>query len=248
MLGIPPFFKEIFKHLPHALLELISWREMLAEVTVLSNRLLTNKGILEAQNEVRAITGPKIVFVEAPQVGVLDVFHGEKILKLYFMQIMKGKKIFLDLRPKYFAGHGETLFWAPNGLWAELDPDFAEGIRKVYSGYYQNNDSLFSEGMMEAGLIKKEWDESKKNEVLEVFKKHFSNGRNEKIVFSIDAFKDSFTQIFKTLVKNKIQLDKNFLYLGIMLVTLYITLDQIDGEYDVTKIFIESQKEIPNNF
>ena len=53
------------------------------------------------------------------------------------------------------------------------------------------------------------------------------------------GFQKSFTEIFKTLVKNKIMLDKNFLYLGIMLVTLYASLSEIGGEYDVSGIFNE---------
>lgn len=247
MLGIPPFFKEIFKHLPNALLDLISWREMLAEVTVLSNRLLTNQGSTDARLDAKKLISADIELVEELSAGKLDITSGEIILKLYFTQIMKGQKIFLDFRPKYFSGSNNKVYWNPGGLWAELDQDFAKGIRKVYLGYYNNNDTLFAEGMIESSLVKKEWDEAKKNEVIEVFKKHFSNGRNEKIAFDIEVFKNSFAQIFKTLVKNKIQLDKNFLYLGIMLVTLYITLNEIGGEYDVAKIFQEAQQDIPDN-
>lgn len=241
MLGIPPFFKEIFKHLPNALLDLISWREMFAEVTVLSNRLLTDKGALEAKLAVRDLNVAGIELSDELSSGKLTINHGEIILKLYFAQILKGSKIFLDLRPKHFAGLETSVQWYPNGLWAELDFDFAQGIRKVYLGYYQNDDHLFAQGMEESGLIKAEWDSGKKNGVIDVFKKHFSNGRNEPIAFDIEVFKLSFAQIFKTLVKNKIELDKNFLYLGIMLVTLYITLNEIGGKYDVTKVFQDAQ-------
>lgn len=242
MLGIPPFFKEIFKHLPNALLDLISWREMFAEVTVLSNRLLTDKGALEAKSAVRDLKIPGIELSDELNSGKLTIEHGEIILKLYFSQILKGSKIFLDLRPKHFAGLETLVQWRPNGLWAELDSDFAQGIRKVYLGYYHNDDHLFAQGMEESGLVKSEWDINKKAEVIDVFKKHFSNGRNESIAFDIEVFKLSFAQIFKTLVKNKIELDKNFLYLGIMLVTLYITLNEIGGSYDVSKIFQDSEK------
>ncbi|MBC7712453.1 MAG: hypothetical protein H7177_03895 [Rhizobacter sp.] len=240
MLGIPPFFKEIFKYLPNALLDLISWREMLGEVTVLSNRLLTNKGALEAKIDAAKIVTPDIVLIDEFSGENLKFSHGEMILKLYFLQIMKGQKIFLDFRPKHFSGAENKIQWNPGGLWAEMDQEFSEGIRNVYRGYYNNDDQLFAQGMIESGLVKKEWDESKKSEVVEVFKKHFSNGRGEKIAFDMDVFKESFAQIFKTLVKNKIELDKNFLYLGIMLVTLYITLDQIGGSYDVSTLFHEA--------
>ena len=51
MLSVPPFFKDIFKHLPSALLDLISWKEMIYEVGILSNRILTNKGATQVSNE-----------------------------------------------------------------------------------------------------------------------------------------------------------------------------------------------------
>jgi predicted unusual protein kinase regulating ubiquinone biosynthesis (AarF/ABC1/UbiB family) len=88
-----------------------------------------------------------------------------------------------------------------------------------------------------SGRVKRDWSEEKKIEVIEVFKKHFSNGRDERITFTMKDFQASFAKIFQTLVKNKIQLDKNFLYLGIMLVTLYLSLDELAGEYDVSSIF-----------
>ena len=53
----------------------------------------------------------------------------------------------------------------------------------------------------------------------------------------MEDFQASFAKIFQTLVNNKIQLDKNFLYLGIMLVTLYLSLSELGGEYEVSTIF-----------
>jgi len=240
MFGIPPFFKEILEHLPNALSDLISWREMLGEVTSLSNRMLTGKGAAAVKTELSPIINPDIEIVDSLTPSALNAVDGEKVLKLYFLEIMKGQKMFLDLRPKHFASLHGKLQWNPNSLWAELDPDFAEGIRMVYKGYYQNNDTLFAEGLEKSRLINANWPEDKKREVIEVFKTHFSNGRGEKVSFTMDGFKHSFTEIFKTLVKNKILLDKNFLYLGIMLVTLYMTLNKTGESYDVSKIFNES--------
>lgn len=239
MFGVPPFFKEIFQHLPDNLSDLISWREMLGEVTSLSNKLLTKKGAAEARSELMPLLKNEIELVNELSNGSLDQKNGERILKLYFLQIMKSKKMFLDLRPKHFSGEEDKLLWDPNGLWASLDLDFAEGIRMVYKGYYQNDDELFAAGLEKSRLIKNEWPNDKKQEVVEVFKTHFSNGRGEKVTFTMAGFQKSFTEIFKTLVNNKIKLDKNFLYLGIMLVTLYMLLDQIGGAYDVSKIFNE---------
>jgi hypothetical protein len=239
MFGIPPFFKEIFEHLPNNLSDLISWREMLGEITSLSNKILTKKGTTEVKSGLIPLLGSHIEIVDELPNASLSTPNGERILKLYFLQIMKAQKMYLDLRPKRFAGTKDKLSWEPNGLWGELDADFADGIRMVYKGYYQNNDELFAKGLEKSRLIKSDWKEEKKQEVIEVFKTHFSNGREEKVSFTMAGFQKSFTEIFKTLVKNKIMLDKNFLYLGIMLVTLYASLSEIEGSYDVSRIFNE---------
>jgi hypothetical protein len=237
MFGVPPFFKEIFEHLPNALSDLISWREMLSEVTSLSNRLITGKGETLARAELQKVIPADIVITSNLTGAGLTTNQGEKILQLYFLQIMKAQKLFLDFRPKHFSFASGILQWNPNGLWAQFDLQFQNGIRLVYQGYYKNDDQLFSHGLIECNLIKLDWSDDKKNEVIAVFKNHFSNGRGEKISFTMEGFKYSFSEIFKTLVKNKIKLDKNFLYLGIMLATLCISLNKIGGEYDVSKIF-----------
>lgn len=239
MFVIPHFFKEIFKYLPDNLSDLISWREMLGEVTLLSNRIITKKGTAEVKSGLKSILGSDIEIVNELPDASLSTNDGEKILKLYFLQIMKTQMMYLDLRPKRFAGNGDKLLWEPNGLWGELDAYFADGLRMIYSGYYQNNDELFAKGLEKSCLIKSNWSVEKKQEVIEVFKTHFSNGRLERVTFTMTGFKKSFTEIFKTLVKNKIMLDKNFLYLGIMLVTLYASLSEIGEAYDVSEIFNE---------
>jgi hypothetical protein len=242
MFGIPPFFKEIFEHLPNNLSDLISWREMLGEVTSLSNRMITKNGVTMAMAEIKPILGNNIEIVEELPNASLSLADGERILKLYFLQIMKLQKMFLDLRPKRFSGNDDKLLWEPNGLWGELDPYFSEGIRMVYLGYYKNDDDLFAKGLEKSRLVNSEWSQQKQQEVIAVFTTHFSNGRGERIAFTMEGFQKSFTEIFKTLVKNKIKLDKNFLYLGIMLVTLYASLSEIGGEFDVSEIFKQVDK------
>ncbi len=237
MFSVPPFFKDIFRHLPSALLDLISWKEMIYEVGILSNRILTNKGATEVSNELKKLNIDHFELVSQLKDSVPNPDWGNKILMIYFYQIMNNSQLFLDFRLKLFSQSENKIQWSPGGLWAQMDHDFISGIRKVYQGYYFNDDALFIKGMLESGLVKREWSEEKKNEVIEVFKKHFSNGRNERITFTMEDFQNSFAKIFQTLVKNKIQLDKNFLYLGIMLVTLYLTLDELAGEYDVSSIF-----------
>ena len=237
MFSVPPFFKDIFKHLPSAMTDLISWKEMIYEVGVLSNRILTNKGATHVSNDLKKLNIDHFELTSQLEDSTPNPGWGNKILMIYFYQIMNNSQLFLDFRLRLFSQYQNTFQWSPGGLWAQMDQDFISGIRKVYRGYYFYDDSLFSEGMLESGLLKREWSEDKKNEVIEVFKEHFGNGRNEGITFTMEDFQKSFAKIFQTLVKNKILLDKNFLYLGIMLVTLYLALDELAGQYDVSSIF-----------
>lgn len=215
---------------------------MLSEVTTLSNRLITGKGVDAVKSNLKGVISSEIEFVETLSGKKLTADNGEMLLKIYFSQVMHSKIFFLDLRSKHFSRVEtslEGLQWKPGNLWAELDEDFSQGIQMVYKGYYADDDVDFAEGLKKCQLVKNHWSEAQQQEVLEVFKKHFSNGREEKIHFNLEHFQKSFSAIFKTLIKNKIRLDKNFLYLGVMLVTLYMALDEIGGDYDVAKIFKE---------
>lgn len=213
---------------------------MISEITTLSNRLVTGKGVDSVKSSLKPVISSNIQFVDTLSQKKIAAENGEILLIIYFTQIMHSRIFFLDLRSKHF-GQFETASkdfqWKPGNLWAELDEEFSLGIQQVYKGYYADDDLLFAEGLKKCHLIKTEWGEDQQNEVLKVFKEHFSNGREEKVRFNLEHFQKSFSAIFKTLLKNKIKLDKNFLYLGLMLVTLYMALDEIGGEYDVAEIF-----------
>ncbi len=215
---------------------------MFFEVTQLSNRRLNAESSLAIQKKISPLLPVDIIIKSPLSIIKLNEDDGKKILKLYFFLIMKSDQTFLDLRPKHFMSEkSETvsnLLWDPGNLWAEFDPSFLFGLRDIYTGYYRHNDDLFSQGLEACGLIKANWDNAQKKEVEAVFLKHFSNGRTDEISFDLNVFKNSFAEIFKTLVKNKITLDKNFLYLGIMLISLYITMNEIGGKYKISEIVL----------
>lgn len=216
---------------------------MFFEVTLLSNRLLSAKGALEIREKLTK-TLPKIFHIQNSLTqSELTEKDGKNILSLYFFLIMKSDYVFLDFRKNHFAHESldqsdTRLLWVPGNLWAEFDPHFLEGLRQVYRGYYGNDDVLFEIGLEGCGLIKARWPREQKEEVKAVFLKHFSNGRTDEISFDLSILKNSFTEIFKTLLKNKITLDKNFLYLGVMLITLYMTLSEIGGLYNASDIVL----------
>ncbi len=216
---------------------------MLTEVTSLSKRLMTGQGSLTAKIEIKEYLSEDITLVDETIASQLQKSDAERILKIYFLQIMHGQKVFLDLSTKHFSGSENILSWRPGSMWAEFDQNFIDGMRLIYRGYYFQDDHQFEAGLIQCRLINDSWPLSQKAEVINVFKNHFSNGVNSEVEFSLEQFKSSFTHIFKTLVKNKIKLDKNFFYLGIMLVTLYRTLNIIGGSYNVSKIFKASLNE-----
>lgn len=214
---------------------------MFYEVSLLSNRLLSAKGALEIREQLTKTIPKNFHIQDSLTQSELTKNDGKNILKLYFILIMKSDHVFLDFRKKHFAHESvknsdARLIWVPGNLWAKFDPHFLEGLRQVYRGYYGNDDALFELGLEGCGLIKASWPREQKEEVKAVFLKHFSNGRTDEISFDLSILKNSFTEIFKTLLKNKITLDKNFLYLGVMLITLYMTMSEIGGLYNTSDI------------
>lgn len=252
----PAIIQDIIKNLPQVIFDLISWKEFMQQSALLSKRLLIDHEsdtLREIKQKLKVIL-PNDIYMASEfdvQIGLtekLGIKEGEKILHLYFLQIMNCEKYFLDFRSNLFClkklddnlGANDNKFkfvFRPNHLWGEFDPHFGQGIRQVYQGYFDKNEKLFTEGLLLCRLIGEDFSEEQINDVRDVFIKHFSSGITEKVSFDLEKFKESFSAIFQVLLKHKIKIDKNFLYLGISLVTLYMTLSQIGGSYDVAKIF-----------
>lgn len=163
---------------------------------------------------------------------------GEKILRIYFSQLFVDNiATHLDLRKSSFSVN-ENFHWTPSKLHYSFTPIFLDGIRNLYRGFYFANDLEFENGLTQLGMIRKEMSDNKKKEIKKLFINHFGEGQSGPVKFSLDTLQKTFNNIFSYFLKEDIPLNPEFAVLGINLVTLYLTLQEIPYPLDVKNAFI----------
>ncbi|MBY0415395.1 MAG: hypothetical protein K2Q18_14580 [Bdellovibrionales bacterium] len=123
---------------------------------------------------------------------------------------------------------------------------FLEGVRNLYKGFYFDNNEQFERGLIELKMIKSSMGHDQKESVKELFYLHFGEGKNKNVKFSLSKLQDSFNVIFSHFLKEDIPLNPEFAILGVYLVTLYLTLQDIPHELDVFSAFSEVVNEYEN--
>jgi hypothetical protein len=110
-------------------------------------------------------------------------------------------------------------------------------MRLVYSGFYGNDEALVELGLRQLGLTGDHLDTDGQARLLGLLEEHFGAGRHELMQFKISQFMESFDSLFLFLRDKRIRLSEDFLFLGIMLLTLYLHLESLGGAYDVRAAF-----------
>ncbi|MCR9163683.1 MAG: hypothetical protein ACE37F_16825 [Nannocystaceae bacterium] len=153
--------------------------------------------------------------------------RGASVLALYFAQLAHLDAAALDLRHAHFRGSPTALLWAPQPLFARWSPEFIEGIRDLYAGFYRDDDARFHGAAERLKLTP----------ALDLFVKHFGEGDQRNVTFEMETFKDSFHAIFVRCKDAGETLDPGFIGLGIMLSTLYEHLSTLGVPLDVRAAF-----------
>lgn len=157
---------------------------------------------------------------------------GAGLLKFFFCQIAVSQTVFLDLREARFCRCTETgrLAFHPLPLWTHWRPDFAEGIRRLYAGFYSGQPDLFEQATRELGV----------SAANEVFRRAFGGENMRAARYSLSEFRDTFHQVFIKCRDAKAALHPDFVTLGVMLATLYDHLETLGGTYDVQGAYLDS--------
>ena len=164
---------------------------------------------------------------------------GEKVLKVYFSQFFeKGLAVHIDLRNQFFSSD-ESFYWVPSKLHYSFSQTFLEGVCFLYEGFYFDNNDKFEKGLRQLGMISDEMNEMQKESMKELFFKHFGEGKDTDVQFSLKNLQESFNAIFSHFLKEDIPLNPEFAVLGINLVTLYLTLQDIPHALNVSGVFKE---------
>lgn len=239
---LPGVLKELSKHVPTVLFETVEWSELAAELPKISRRILSKDGYDDLfQSEKVHLDPYDIVLTNETPLNrplVKNRWAGEKILTLYFAQLFSHQGLFLDLRMNHFSDENTVLKWNPTAFWTQFGEAFREGLLKVYDGFYLENDELYYQGLEEIGLLKADFKEADKKILGDLFREQFGGVQNEEMKFNLEHFRTSIIKMSDFMLKKKVKISKDFLYLGIYLVTLYSTLEAINEPLPVKQVYL----------
>lgn len=238
---VPVSFRPLLSCVTPNAFRVIEWRRILSHAPTLAKRIATGEGVDELKMKMSPLIPKKITLCDDGDwsgAAPLKPEQGESILELYFAQLKSDEGIFLDLRPSSFrlSDEGEIL-WHPNGLWKELDSEFRKGMLAVYEGYYLGQPETLRRGLLQVGLIKNEFSSDLVSEVEGMILGHIG-GETLNQSFEVSHFTQSFERLFQFLIKEKIVLPPDFLYLGIYLGGMYIHLETLGASYNVRRAFM----------
>ncbi len=240
---LPKFLKDVLQHIPTLALKSMDWKAVLKEM-----------GPLLIRFGAKDLTESKRQSIQTLNIEGLELSHhkafkkeltseektaqGQTILRLYFSQLKNSDGLNLDLRTQHFALNNNLLTWKPNNSWYQLEDSFRNALIDLYTGFYHNNEKRFDKALLTIGLSTN-LNEQKKQELKGLFYAHFGPGDQDIVKFKISNFSESFYELFHFFIKNEVKLEKDFIFIGIYLVTLYIHLEELDQQFDVKKAFLE---------
>jgi hypothetical protein len=153
---------------------------------------------------------------------------GDRILEIYFTQIFAGDETILDVRGDSFSTSEDTkLQWRPKAFYVQWQPDFLQGLRDLYAGFYLDDEARFEAGLLQLGL----------QDSGDALVSHLGSGDQRSVRFETSAFHSSFHDTFLACRDRGVALHRNFLALGIYLVCLYDVLESLALDFDVRGAF-----------
>lgn len=193
---------------------------------LMSNRTSRSKFDKARQERAKAIAesiGGIALVDDLELFGETVAEDGDKLLELYFLQLWDDAPAILDLRRARFGSTASGVAWNPKPYFVEFEPQFKDAMKRIYRGFYEDDDELFRTGLAEVGL----------DGVEDLFRQHFGDGDQTAVTFELDHFRSTFMQIFEHCREQDVSLHHDFISLGISLATLYEHLDALGGAYDV---------------
>ena len=149
--------------------------------------------------------------------------RGQRVLEIYFGQLVASDAAVIDLRLDRFVGGGDALAWHPGPYWIRWDADFLDGVRRIYEGFYGGDDAVFEAALADLHL----------EAAGDAFRHHFGDGDQREVRFDPKRFQSSFHDVFVRCRDAGASLHPNFLALGCYLAALYDHLGALGGSYDV---------------
>lgn len=235
----PKVLFDIVSNLPTIALKTVPWSDFLLSTKKVVSHL--GKEIDLRHKKKLAEVLPEGLSLK-PSKTTQKIDQGELLLKLYFAQWQMPAPLFIDLRSQHFTcKEGETCVFSPSSLIYDFKKDFRTQTLNLYKGFYTDNSLQVDEALSGLGLTKS-LDEEAKKELKKLFYNHFGKD-TQNVHFNVAEFNRSFAQIFEFFLKHKIQLDTDFIFMGVYLISLYMHLESLGKSYNVKKIFLETFKD-----
>lgn len=208
-------------------------RKYLECVTTLESSLASNDiGIdVVAVNPSRSLIpfrSEPTAFSDCPVVG-----DGDAVLRLFFRQIATTETVFLDLRSCRFCRSSEAARakFRPLPLYAHWQPEFVQGVRQLYRGFYEDEPTLFAQATRELGV----------SVANDLFERAFGGEKKHACRCSLAEFRQTFHEVFLRCRDANVSFHPDFVTLGILLATLYDHLETLAGTYDVAAAYRQAQ-------
>ncbi|HXH29870.1 MAG TPA: hypothetical protein VNJ01_03590 [Bacteriovoracaceae bacterium] len=247
---LPGVLKELSKHVPTVLFQTVEWSELASELPKITRRILQKEGyqdLFDYQKDFLSAVGVELTKEPVVHASMKNnKAAGETLLKLYFTQLFSPYGLFLDLRGHHFVWENSSLKWHPSGFWTKFGDNFRHGLLQVYEGFYLEDEKTYYQGLAAIGLISPDWHKEDIKKLGDLFKAQFGSAMDSEMSFELDHFKQSILKTSNFLLEKKVKISKDFLYLGIYLVTLYSSLDETKEKLPVRDIYLEVRKNFEN--
>jgi hypothetical protein len=169
----------------------------------------------------------------------LRAWIGQRVLELYFTQLMQGRLTLLDLRPERLGlgvhQPGESslvdsatpkLLWSPKRYYLRLSDEFSRAVQGLYLGFYRDDRARFAAALEALDLVAAE----------SIFRRHFGDGKAPQR-FALSQLLETLHDVFVCCDRAKARLSGEFVALGFYLTSLYQTLELLDVALDVRGAF-----------
>ena len=256
------FIREILKSFSPKLLFCLNWQELLFSFFKIGKRAFEKTRYLTFENNfktedflflINKKNDLEPLNLEALSREERELFY-RKLVKLYFTQFFKGGPLYFHFLESFFytSDSSDLFFWKPlkgfeSGV--VLDERFRKGLIELYTGLYEENQSLSTKGLIKMGLLNELADISqqeerdreirKHEELFSIVDKHF--GMNTKdYKFTLSHLALTMEKMTSFIIKYKIKLDSNFIILGLCLTSLYLCLKENEQGLNLDEIFLEA--------
>ena len=256
------FIREILKNLSPKVLFCLKWRELLFSFFKNAKRGFEKTPLgLEQKNKTEhfSLLKGKTDGLEPLNLKALSPIEREKfyrgVVKLYFTQFFRGGPLYFHFLESFFytSNSSNLFFWKPLKGFEKgvtLTENFRKGLLELYTGLYENNQSLTTEGLIKMGLLsesgdrlnqaERERETKKREELLSIVDKHFGMD-TQNFKFNLNHLALTMERMTSFIIKYKVKIDSNFFILGLCLTSLYLCLKENEKGLNLDEIFMEAR-------